>query len=123
MSISNRCDIIKQCQLLHFALQNFYVHSMYFQYTFNLYSIYNIHQYLQTDSLSYPKSRDAFTSKNIKVYLLNIWPWMTIIEISFLSMYQVNVESIQYEGQLLVDNADIEYVKDNIIIVYLFPPH
>ena len=48
---------------------------------------------------------------------------MTIIEISFLSMCQVNVESIQYEGQLLVDNADIEYVKDNIIIVYLFPPH
>ena len=90
--------------------------------SFNVFSIYiqfvfNIHQYLQTDSRSYPKS------KNIKVYLLNIWPWMTIIEISFLSMCQVNVESIQYEGQLLVDNADIEYVKDNIIIVYLFPPH
>ena len=95
---------------------------------FNVFSIYiqfvfNIHQYLQTDSLSYPKSRDAFTSKNIKVYLLTIWPWLTIIEIPFLSMCQVNVQSIQYEGQLLVDNADIEYVKDNIIIVYLFPPH
>ena len=122
MSISNRCDIIKQCQLLHIALQNFYVHLMYFQCTY-IQFVFNIHQYLQTDTLSYPKSRDAFTSKNIKVYLLNIWPWMTIIEISFLSMCQVNVESIQYEGQLLVDNADIEYVKDNIIIVYLFPPH